>query len=377
MSDEEHFKHLRRSPKTNRLTYCPPEGGRWPLHSREGTPEFRREYDTLVARLAQVEHAIATTVGTLGEAIDRYGASAAYLSSAPSTIEDYGRRMSEIKTDIGDVRLAEINAPFVAGLTATWLKRGHRVASLHTQVLRNVCKAAVLAGTVPPDAFAQPTHVKRPYGAGEPNPAWRDAEVHAVIAEALARELPGLARATGLARWGGFRRGSVCEVPVNARISIGAGPDAERRIYWLTKKRQVLADKPEDRRLTALLESTPDLAETIAYNAQGRPFNVRGLNQALDRLIAKLAAEGKVRPNLTLHGLRHARGVELANAGASDAEIMSQLEHRTTRAAQIYRRQAERRVLANSAQAKVDHALSAASSTSLNADEAPTEGGDQ
>jgi hypothetical protein len=44
-------------------------------------------------------------------------------------------------------------------------------------------------------------------------------------------------------------------------------------------------------------------------------------------------------------------------AGGSDAEIMSQLEHATSRAASIYRRQADRRRLANAAQEKIDAAL--------------------
>jgi len=35
----------------------------------------------------------------------------------------------------------------------------------------------------------------------------------AAIDEALRRRLPGLARAIGLARWGGFRRGTVCAFP--------------------------------------------------------------------------------------------------------------------------------------------------------------------
>ncbi len=61
--------------------------------------------------------------------------------------------------------------------------------------------------------------------------------------------------------------------------------------------------------------------------------------------------------NLTLHGLRHSRGVELALAGASDSEIMSQLEHADSRTAQIYRWQAERRQLADSAQAKINESI--------------------
>jgi len=102
---------------------------------------------------------------------------------------------------------------------------------------------------------------------------------------------------------------------------------------------------------------TPNRALTIAYNRRGQPWLERQLNQALDRLIDSLAEAGKVRPNLTLHGLRHSRGVELALAGASDSEIMSQLEHADSRTAQIYRRQAERRQLADSGQAKINESI--------------------
>lgn len=45
-------------------------------------------------------------------------------------------------------------------------------------------------------------------------------------------------------------------------------------------------------------------------------------------------------------------------AGGSDAEIMSQLEHATDRAAKIYRRQADRRRMADGAQDRVDKGVS-------------------
>lgn len=60
---------------------------------------------------------------------------------------------------------------------------------------------------------------------------------------------------------------------------------------------------------------------------------------------------------LSLHGLRHSRGVELAEAGASDAEIMAQIEHAADKAAKIYRRQAERCGLTDDGQAKIDNVI--------------------
>ncbi|WP_295226963.1 tyrosine-type recombinase/integrase [uncultured Brevundimonas sp.] len=172
------------------------------------------------------------------------------------------------------------------------------------------------------------------------------------------RRLPGLARAIALGRYGGFRRGTICGLPLNARtIGFDDRGRQHQRLYWVTEKRKVLADKPEDPRLTAILTSTPNVALTVAYNQRGGAWKPRQLNQAIDRLIEKLTETNRVRPNLTIHGLRHARGVELALAGASDAEIMSQLEHATDRAAKIYRRQAERRKLADAAQSKIDRVV--------------------
>ncbi|MDO9431634.1 MAG: site-specific integrase, partial [Phenylobacterium sp.] len=99
----------------------------------------------------------------------------------------------------------------------------------------------------------------------------------------------------------------------------------------------------------------------------GQPWKPRQLNQAIDRLMATLAKAGKARAltddegavycPLDIHGLRHARGLELALAGASDAEIMGQLEHASPRAAQIYRRQAQRKALADQGQDRIDNVV--------------------
>ena len=51
------------------------------------------------------------------------------------------------------------------------------------------------------------------------------------------------------------------------------------------------------------------------------------------------------------------RGVELAEAGCSDAIIMAQLGHTTERSAQIYRRQASRKKLGDVGQQLVDDSI--------------------
>lgn len=76
-------------------------------------------------------------------------------------------------------------------------------------------------------------------------------------------------RALGLARWGGFYRGTICSIPLNARTwGYDAAQHRHRRLSWITGKRRVARDKPEDGRLTQLFDRTPNRATTIAYTRE-------------------------------------------------------------------------------------------------------------
>lgn len=329
-----------------------------PLRSADGSPELQAEVNAILSRLARTQAAQTPKAGTVGGAIERYRKSADFIGLALSTQVEYGRLLKEIELDVGDVRLAEVDKSWVRDLRDLWAPRGHKATNDRVQMLKNVLKPAVEDDRIKTNPFSGLKKLAPPHDADEVNLAWTDEEVDAFIALALKRNMPGLARAVALGRWGGFRRGTICNIPLSARI-IAQDDDglAQRRLYWTTEKRKVLCDKREDSRLSAFLESTPAKALTIAYNQRGHPWKVRALNQAVTRLAIALAETKTARPNLTPHGLRHARGLELAYAGASDAEIMAQLEHTTERAARIYRRQAERRRMADSGQDRVDNVV--------------------
>lgn len=355
-----------------------------PLTSPEGSQALKDEVAAILARLVAVEAAQTPKAGTVGGMLRDYtgdapknpgdrpkGASAEFLALARSTQAEYHRLADELQEDCGDQPLAEVTQAWVREMRDAWALRGHRAAAQRLQVLKNALAAAIDDETdhrIPGDPFHKLKKVRRPADAGEAHPIWSDAEVTAGIEEAIRRGRHGLARALALGRYGGFRRGTICAIPTRARTT---GFDdqgrAHARLYWITEKKKVLCDKREDPRLTAILAETPDRALTIAYNADGNPWKPRQLNQAIDRLMASLAKLGRVRAStaddgevycpLDIHGLRHARGVELAEAGSSDAEIMGQLEHASPRAAQIYRKQAQRRRLADSAQDRVDNVV--------------------
>ena len=338
------------------------------LQAADGSDDLRDEVNAVLASLAAVERAKTPRAGTVRGMLKAYNRSAEYLALARSTQSEYQRLIDELETDAGDILLSEVTTEWVRDMRDAWMVRGYKAANDRLTVLHNALQPAIEDDRVKVDPFAKIKRAKRPHDAGEAHPTWEDAEVLAGIQEALSRKMPGLARAIALGRYGGFRRQTICSLPLNARVTaqhLDGYP--ERRLYWLTEKRKVLADKREDPRLTKLLESTPNQALTIAYNARGGAWKPRQLNQAIDRLMVALAKKGKARADiqadgtvetpLTIHGLRHARGVELAMSGASDAEIMTQLEHATDRAAKIYRRQASRRQLADNAQDRVDAAV--------------------
>lgn len=344
-----------------------------PLGSPDGTQALADEVKAVLDRLAGIAMAQKPRAGTVGGMLRAYagdtadgkrtGASADFLALARSTQAAYADIVDELVEDCGDEPLSTVTRGWVGELRDAWALRGHRVANVRLSILANALGPAIEDGRIEADPFSRLKRAKAPRRTGDANPAWTDDEVTAAIAEAKRRGRPGIARAIALGRYAGFRRGTICAVPLTARVR----QDGAVRLNWVTEKRGVLCDKREDPRLTALIEETRSQATTIAYNADGRPWKVRQLNQAIDRLLAHLAKAGLVRAAmddkgvvyspLTIHGLRHARGVELAEAGASDAEIMAQLEHATERQAKEYRRQASRKKLADAGQRRIDNVV--------------------
>ena len=52
-------------------------------------------------------------------------------------------------------------------------------------------------------------------------------------------------------------------------------------------------------------------AKTLVGNESGQPYTADGLRTMINRLCRELAEEGKVKPGLNIHGLRHSLGNEL------------------------------------------------------------------
>ena len=244
-----------------------------PLRSADHTPELRAEVEAILVELRALETAQRPRPATVGACLAAYNRSAEFLALGFNTQGGYQSLIDELTDDLGEVLLADVDGGWVRELRDAWALRGHRAANTRLQVLKNALDPAVDDGRLAADPFARLKKVRRPHDAGEAHPVWTDEEVAAAIEDAITRDQPGLARAVALARWGGFRRQTVCALPHNARL-LGADSQGrqERRLYWVTEKRKVLADKREDARLTALLARTPDRAITVAYNRRSQPW---------------------------------------------------------------------------------------------------------
>ena len=301
-TDEGQIKYVQRVRKgdTVHLYF---RKGNWregPLTSLDGSVALREEVNAILKRLEGEAIAAAPKGKTLGDALLRYSGDgerrkpcADFLSLAPSTQVEYLRMANEIRAHYGAAPLRIITPAKVLEMRDDWAPRGYKATNDRLQVLKNALKPALLDKRVKCNAFEGVADMVRPHYLATPNLPWENDEVAAGIAWCLEREQPGLARAIGLGRWGGFRRGTICHVPSAARRK-KTGPKGEigPRIVWITEKRKVLCDRREDPRLTALIDSTPNKALTIAYNADGAPWKERQLNQAFDRMIADLAKRG-------------------------------------------------------------------------------------
>jgi integrase len=334
------------------------------LHSAPGSPELTAE----VAALLRLLEPARIAPNTLAAALREYELrDPNFANLASSTKYEYRLILKELDEDFGALALAAIDAGRVQALRNLWAPRGHRAANVRLQVLKNVLKPAFVARGLERDPFAMVAQVRRPHDAPEPHVIWPAEAVEVVFKAAVAEQRFGLARAVAIARYAGARRGDLVRLPRTARQEGG-------RFVFLSGKRKVRVDAPEDPELTRLLDATPDAqplspwqaAEdrrrgvvrlaptTLVYNRSGRPYSEDGLGLELSKLVARLAKAGRLpHANFDWHGLRHTRGVEAALAGCTDAQGAALMGHASPHAFAVYRRQAERVRLGDDAAAKI------------------------
>lgn len=97
--------------------------------------------------------------------------------------------------------------------------------------------------------------------------------------------------------------------------------------------------------LAKALDTAPSEGLFYIQTAYGKPFSIKGFGAAVRRWVK----DAGLPPELTLHGLRKADGVRMAEAGATENEIAAKLGHSDTRSASIYTKGANQQRLADAA----------------------------
>lgn len=285
---------------------------------------------------------------------------------ADSTKREYRYILKEFDGSLGHLTVEAFTPTFINELKKLWAGRGYRAANIRLTILRNVLKPAMIAGMVEAAAFEIVGTVRRPADMAEPHPIWPLWVVETVIGAAIAEARFGLARAVAIGRFAGPRRADIARLRRSAR--------KDGRLRFLSGKKKVAVDQLEDPALARWLAATPTaqplsrwqasrraavrrvLTEplTIVYNLDGQPYTDSGLGQALNDLVNRLAAAGRIdHARYDFHGLRHTRGVEAALSGCTDSEIAAMLGHDSAASAARYRRQADRIRLSDNAAEKI------------------------
>ena len=304
-------------------------------------------------------------INNLTGATRAYELSADFAPLAEETKQGYRYILTEFDRDWGHLLLTQFTPSFIQQLRDEWAGRGYRAANMRLQLLKNVLNPQLVAIDAP-DPFSRIKGVKRPRTAATAHPIWPEWMVTLVIETAIAKGRYGVARAVAIARYAGARRGDVVDITHAARLT--QWPANTSRITWLTDKKRVVVNMKEDARLTRWLDATPASQPlsrwqaqeqrrtgvvrlppaTLVYNISNLPYTEDGLGQELAKIIVALHADKKIdRDVYDLHGLRHSFGVELALAGATDAQGAALMGHSSPSTFAIYRKQADKLVMSD------------------------------
>ncbi len=304
-----------------------------------GTAEFILE----VARINAALGKKTAVPGTLGMLIDAYRASPFWRDLRPSTRISYDRAFDVLKP-VRAMPLVEFKPSWVAGFRdEVGEKRGRWMANNVRAVLSILAEFGREKELLAENPVKGTRRLRRDRTKPKQNRPWSEAECRAVLDCAPAYLRVPIA----LAMFAGFRKGDVLKV-TKAALQDGM-------INVLTAKREVAVAVPVHPTLAGVLGSAPAHASvTMAANSRGVPWTESGYNSSFIKFIRRLEGEQKVKPGLTMHGLRHTLGTRLREAGADLDDVRRLLGQQTLGMAQHYSENADRSEEARKIVARLD-----------------------
>ena len=297
--------------------------------------EFRAAYEEAIEGARVVGRR--AKAGTINQLVEAYLSTAAYRDLAPSTRDAKRRRLDRIRERIGQGRYASMEPRHVEALME---KIGGPVAANTfrkdlAQLFRFAAKRFGFKGQNPA-ALADP-HKVRSSGYH----TWTDGEIAAFRDK--------------------FPTGTTARLALEIFLGTGAArQDAARltrrnirgaRIFYSRGKTGQEVDLPILPELMVELAHLPtDQMMLLAHGEQGRGYAPKSLGNWFGERCAKAGL-----PQCSSHGLRKAGARRLAEAGASEFEVMSFLGHRSAKVASRYVAAASRAKMADSGMAKLEN----------------------
>lgn len=270
---------------------------------------------------------------TWGAAVKGYRASPAFTELAPRTKADYEDVLIWLR-GYSDDPLSSFTGPRCYKLRDLAFKqKKRRFANYVSTILSLVLAHAVRYGLgITENPAYGMEKIKRPKQAREPNVPWERAEVEAFLAAAPSHIAAPFVTAYHL----GMRGEDIILLPKSAyRNGV---------LFVKTGKTGIEMAYPVPDALRECLDRLPQHCGTRLFiNTREQGWTVSGFRHQVFKLRNALAKAGKLRRELTLHGLRTTLAHDAANLGFEEKVIADGLGHRDTKATRGYVREAGRK----------------------------------
>lgn len=292
-----------------------------------GTPEFYEEYARLLRTVAKLSAPNADPSPTSIEwLIKQYQASPEWSALADRTRKDYAAHLSYVVQNYGDRGYKKLSRRLVIGLLRDPLFRTPRRADAVVAALSAVYRWAYRRDMVTDNPCKD---IGKLYRVGEGYRAWTSAEIATFIAKCTDWEW--LVFCLGL--YTTLRPGDLVKLTWfqydGSRFTVRTSK---------TRKPLVITVHPV---LKATLDALPMTEGTIITRPNGEPYT--SASQLSNRWSSAMRRHGIL--GCTIHGLRTTGATALAEAGASDQQLMSVTGHKTRAMVGRYTRDAEQKRL--------------------------------
>lgn len=309
------------------------------IHGEYGSDEFRRNYERALSGFKSHEiGATATLRGTINALVVSYYKSPEFLSLSDSTKATYRREIERLRNEHGHRLVAQMKRPHVVKLLEPLADRPS-ARNNRLRMLRMLLNHAIEIGW----RADNPTSAIRKMRTGSQGfHTWTDDE----IAKFFSHHKIGSTAHTAVM----IMLHTACS-RVDA-VRLGWQNVHGNRIQYRRQKTErfseVVVDIPIHPELQKVLDALPRTQMTFLETSTGRSRTSNGLGNSMRKWCDAAGI-----PACTAHGLRKACATRLAEAGASEREIMAWTGHSSPQMVQVYAGKARRGLMADQGFAKL------------------------